>query len=136
MPSPLERRARFQISMTAGMESTKAHKITLMDPGNGGERIRRTHLHLQRTVVLLAVLTVQPQVSKRLRSISGGMPLNPQTEMLSSLKYTATIKVHAPGAFPALCCPLSAPMAMRPPVVSARCSLLSKAAEAGRDHCY
>ncbi|XP_015225793.1 PREDICTED: protein jagged-1b-like isoform X2 [Cyprinodon variegatus] len=47
--------------MTAGMESTKAHKITLMDPGNGGERIRRTHLHLQRTVVLLAVLTVQPQ---------------------------------------------------------------------------
>uniref|UniRef100_A0A3Q2P006 Notch ligand N-terminal domain-containing protein n=1 Tax=Fundulus heteroclitus TaxID=8078 RepID=A0A3Q2P006_FUNHE len=43
------------------MEGTRAHRITLVDPGSRGAKTRRTRLHLQRAVILLAVLAVQPQ---------------------------------------------------------------------------
>ncbi|KAK5929421.1 hypothetical protein CgunFtcFv8_010652 [Champsocephalus gunnari] len=50
------------------MESTRAHKITRLYPRNGSGKITemkserpRGHLHLQRTVIFLLALTIQPQ---------------------------------------------------------------------------
>ncbi|MED6284523.1 hypothetical protein CHARACLAT_019969, partial [Characodon lateralis] len=43
------------------MESTRAHRITFMDPGSRDVKTRRTHLYLKRAVIVLAVLMVQPQ---------------------------------------------------------------------------
>ncbi|XP_042269785.1 protein jagged-2 isoform X1 [Thunnus maccoyii] len=53
------------------MESTRAHRITRLDPTNGSVKItgkpdmrtdrHRGHLHLQRTVIFLVALTIQPQ---------------------------------------------------------------------------
>ncbi|KAF3847663.1 hypothetical protein F7725_020691 [Dissostichus mawsoni] len=52
----------------AGMESTRAHRITRLYPRNGSGKITemkserpRGHLHLQRTVIFLLALTIQPQ---------------------------------------------------------------------------
>uniref|UniRef100_A0A3P8UC67 Notch ligand N-terminal domain-containing protein n=1 Tax=Amphiprion percula TaxID=161767 RepID=A0A3P8UC67_AMPPE len=53
------------------MESSRAHRITRLEPRNGGVKItgkpdmraerHRGHLHLQRTVIFLVALTIQPQ---------------------------------------------------------------------------
>lgn len=69
-------------SPDAGMESTRAHRITRLDLTNGSVKItgkpdmradrHRGLLHLQRTVMFLVALTIQPQVSHRLSAISGG----------------------------------------------------------------
>ncbi|TMS07363.1 Protein jagged-1, partial [Larimichthys crocea] len=54
------------------MESTRAHRVPRLDPKNGSGMItgkpnmrsdrHRGHLHLQRTVIFLVALTIQPQV--------------------------------------------------------------------------
>lgn len=66
-----------------GMESPRADGAARLCQANGGSRIsgnkgamsarHRGHLHLQRAVIFLVALTIQPQVSHRLSSISGGM---------------------------------------------------------------
>lgn len=66
-----------------GMESPRADGAARLCQANGRLRIsgnagamsarHRGHLHLQRAVIFLVALTIQPQVSHRLSSISGGM---------------------------------------------------------------
>lgn len=82
-------KAHSTIPLDAGMESARAHGITRLDPRNGSRKItgrqgmrsdrhRGGHLHLQRAVIFLVALAMQPQVSHRFSAISGAVPLNPQ----------------------------------------------------------
>lgn len=106
----------------AGMESTRAHRITRLDPRNGRVKITgkagmragghrgHLHLHLLRTVVLLVALTIQPQVSHRLSAISGALNTPEQTfscvfVCISSHKHSTVESTYCP--FPPLCCPHS-----------------------------
>lgn len=127
-----------------GMESPRADGAARLCQANGRLRVsgnagamsarHRGHLHLRRAVIFLVALTIQPQVSHRLSSISGGMRF--KTTTLSVMfayvfslicakrplkKPAATVSPHAAVLSSAHAC-----MALRPPVVSARCSLLSR----------
>lgn len=128
------------------MESARAHRAAGLPRADGCVRIfakagamggrRRGHLHLQRAVIFLVALTMQPQVSHRLSAISGSMPFKTTTDRTSSVIQIAFVCcflhlncAKAPPrrsrralSPPSPHCPLScSSMALRPPVVSARC---------------
>lgn len=129
------------------MESPRADGAARLCQANGGSRIsgnegamsarHRGHLHLQRAVIFLVALTIQPQVSHRLSSISGGMRFKTTTLSVMFALVFSLVCAKRPLKKPAgTVSPLAAAlssahacMALRPPVVSAHCSLLSHNAE-------
>lgn len=134
------------------MERARAHREPRLCRANGCVRIngkagamgerQRGHLHLQRAVIFLVALTMQPQVSHRLSAISGCPLKPPPTGLYLFMCLVTYLRVFPPTApkhpeksrqapsLPSLCCSLFCScMALRPPVVSTPCSLLSNATQ-------